>query len=431
MAKVSIIMPSLNVAEYIEESIESARRQTLEDIEIICVDAGSSDGTWRIIHKAAKSDSRIVAIQSPIKSYGYQVNVGIGKSTGQYIAILETDDFIVPKMYELLLEAADRDNLDYVKCDYSTYVTESEGRKFIERKVSDNSVFYDKPFLPSDYPQTVIDDWYLWNGIYNADFIKENNIRFSETPGAAFQDVGFLHKVAVNAHRGKYIKESLYRYCVDREGASSNSDKILRFIRKEYGLILDGMSECANHSERILLYRRMARSFVRACMDSSNDLLIDPQINDICKWFHRQLHDAERWGYICEEDMPVSLREGYRHIMNPVNGFIAYRKVKESELKEFLGENNPIIIFGCGNYGRDALKRLNSNGYVVTGFMDNNKSLWGGTIDGFPVFSTDNIEGFDRNTRYIVANEKYALDIIAQLKKIRNDALTYEFVPEK
>ena len=231
MAKVSIIMPSLNVAEYIEESIESARRQTLEDIEIICVDAGSSDGTWRIIHKAAKSDSRIVAIQSPIKSYGYQVNVGIGKSTGQYIAILETDDFIVPKMYELLLEAADRDNLDYVKCDYSTYVTESEGRKFIERKVSDNSVFYDKPFLPSDYPQTVIDDWYLWNGIYNADFIKENNIRFSETPGAAFQDVGFLHKVAVNAHRGKYIKESLYRYCVDREGASSKSDKILRFIR--------------------------------------------------------------------------------------------------------------------------------------------------------------------------------------------------------
>ena len=84
--KVSVILPSLNVAEYIEECIESALNQTLGAKEIICVDAGSTDGTWEILSSYAKNPQykdQMILIHSNIKSYGYQVNIGIQKASGE------------------------------------------------------------------------------------------------------------------------------------------------------------------------------------------------------------------------------------------------------------------------------------------------------------------------------------------------------------
>ena len=75
--KVSVIMPSLNVKDYIEEAVRSALCQTLREIEVICIDAGSDDGTWDILASLAKTDGRVVLRHSDVKSYGYQVNLGI------------------------------------------------------------------------------------------------------------------------------------------------------------------------------------------------------------------------------------------------------------------------------------------------------------------------------------------------------------------
>ena len=78
--KISVIMPSLNVGNYIEQCIKSVLDQTLTDFEIICIDAGSTDGTVEILQKYAKEDSRIQIINTDKKSYGYQVNLGISKA---------------------------------------------------------------------------------------------------------------------------------------------------------------------------------------------------------------------------------------------------------------------------------------------------------------------------------------------------------------
>ena len=94
MPKVSIIMPSLNVASYIEECMESVIHQSLQDIEILCVDAGSTDGTLEILNEYAKKDGRIRVIKSDRKSYGCQMNLGMKKASGKYIGIVETDDYL-------------------------------------------------------------------------------------------------------------------------------------------------------------------------------------------------------------------------------------------------------------------------------------------------------------------------------------------------
>ena len=95
--KISVIMPSLNVSEYIDECIQSVLNQKFADIEILCIDAGSTDGTYEKLEDYKMRDNRIQLLQSDKKSYGYQVNMGIKKATGEYIAIIETDDYIDEK----------------------------------------------------------------------------------------------------------------------------------------------------------------------------------------------------------------------------------------------------------------------------------------------------------------------------------------------
>ena len=87
-------MPSLNVVNYIDECIQSVINQTLKEVQIICVDAGSTDGTYERLMNYSRRDSRIRVIMSNIKSYGKQINMGIEQAEGKYIGIVETDDFI-------------------------------------------------------------------------------------------------------------------------------------------------------------------------------------------------------------------------------------------------------------------------------------------------------------------------------------------------
>ena len=130
--RVSVIMPSLNVAPYIKYCIESVQNQTLHNIEIICVDAGSTDGTLEILQECALSDSRIKILHSDMRSYGHQVNMGIRYAHAKYVAIVETDDYIESEMYQSLYEIAEKYGLDVVKADYDFFDSQTDATKKIE-----------------------------------------------------------------------------------------------------------------------------------------------------------------------------------------------------------------------------------------------------------------------------------------------------------
>lgn len=129
MPKASIIMPSFNVAAYIRECMDSVVRQTLRDIEIICVDAGSTDGTLEILKEYEEKDRRIRVLMSAQKSYGFQMNLGIQEAVGEYVDIVETDDFILPEMYEVLYKYAVQNNADFVKSDFDIFTTLDDGTR--------------------------------------------------------------------------------------------------------------------------------------------------------------------------------------------------------------------------------------------------------------------------------------------------------------
>ena len=99
MIKLSVIIPVYNVEQYLGECLESVIKQTLKDIEIICVNDGSTDNSLEIIKKFARKDERIKIIDKPNSGYGDSMNKGLETETGEYIGIVESDDFIEPDMF--------------------------------------------------------------------------------------------------------------------------------------------------------------------------------------------------------------------------------------------------------------------------------------------------------------------------------------------
>lgn len=420
--KVSIILPSLNVKEYIGEAIESVIAQTLDDIEILCVDAGSDDGTLDIIKNYQNRDDRIRLIESTKKSYGHQLNIAINQAKGKYIAVVETDDFIDAHMCEELYVVSEKYDLDYVKADYFAYFTSTDGEKFfLKRKTFLTEELYGKVICPKEHTNIATDDWYLWQGIYNRDFLIRNRISLSETAGAAFQDIGFLYQVTRCAKRAMYLPQFYYNYCIDRMGSSSNAGKSLEYAYEEYSKIYELLVQEDDKSVLALYYARLAKSFLIGYSELGlkKIRMSDNEIHEIYLWFSKEIKNAISLGIISKNNMHSSLWDKLNQLILSPSHFLEDDIRKKSAIKEFLGDENErqIILFGCGNYGYAAYRWLTDSGYSVFAFMDNNHELWGRKINGIPILNPSKYDYSGTMKKYIVANEKHYEEIKEQLLK--------------
>ena len=148
MPKVSIIMPSFNVAPYIKECMDSVVNQTLQDIEIIVVDAFSTDGTREILKDYAKKDKRIIILDDDKGSTGYSNNKALKQAKGEYIGIVETDDFVANDMFEKLYNIAVSNNCDIVKGDYESFSGAGANRLYVHHNLLQQPWKYDQVINP-------------------------------------------------------------------------------------------------------------------------------------------------------------------------------------------------------------------------------------------------------------------------------------------
>ena len=260
--KVSVVMPSLNVAAYIRECMESVINQTLNEIEIICVDAGSTDGTLEILEEYQKKDSRITILHSPVKSYGYQMNMGMDAAKGEYLAIVETDDYIKPNMYEELYKLAEDNYLDIIKSDHCLFVTDDKGEKhFSYRPMIGNLDIckYGVAYAPAENLGLFKFGVNIWTSLYNMSFLRTNNIRFNESLGAAYQDNGFWLLTMALARRLMYHNKAYYMLRRDNPNSSIHSKEKVFCICDEYDYIRNEIfkrPELAKTFLPICAYRR-------------------------------------------------------------------------------------------------------------------------------------------------------------------------------
>ncbi len=419
--KVSVILPSFNVRNYIEEAVRSAMEQTLQEIEIICIDAGSDDGTWEILSELAESDERIILRQSAVKSYGYQVNMGIDMAKGEYIAILETDDYVDSQMYEKLYQEAVLQDYDFVKSDYFLYRTQNDGKRIFLRRYSfQDDELYNKSVEPVEYSAIAVGDWYLWTGIYKKQFLREHGIRLAETSGAAYQDIGFIFQTNMYAKKVLYLKDAYYRYCVDREGASANSGKGLQYAYQEFYRLYE-MLQAEQTKKKVwqAFYCRMAKSFVYCCegMEDGCIKIDSTQRSVYYTWFRQQLNEAIENHLADRSVFQPKVWQKLEELLVSETYYIEKSRAHRKRIWDTVGAPGeyPVIIFGGGHYGYEACKWLESHAYAVEAYIDNNRELWGTTIDGIIVEAPSQMTERFREAKYVIANEKYSGEMREQL----------------
>lgn len=238
MAKVSIVIPVYNVQDYLEECMESVIGQTLKDIEIICVNDGSTDRSFDILKSFQARDKRIIVIDQKNSGYGCAMNRGIAAASGEYIGIVEPDDYIVFDMYQELYEAAEKYKLDFVKADFYRFTTGEDGeREFYYNHLSQKPEDYNKVFNPGKDPEALRYIMNTWSGIYRREFLEKYQIWHNETPGASFQDNGFWIQTFVYGERAMIIDRPYYRNRRDNPESSVNSREKVYCINIEYDYI--------------------------------------------------------------------------------------------------------------------------------------------------------------------------------------------------
>lgn len=238
--KVSIILPIYNVEGYLQECLESVTRQTLQDIEIICVNDGSKDGSLTIINRFADRDDRIVVLDGPNGGYGKAMNRGLARATGEYIGIVEPDDYVSLAMYEDLYQAASDNNLDFVKADFYRFTRASNGNmRLVYNHLDKTAENYNQVFDPSMRPDTLTFIMNTWSGIYKRSFLEEHGIKHHETPGASFQDNGFWFQTFAYGKRAMILDRPYYYNRRDNPNSSVKDTGKVYCMSEEYDYIED------------------------------------------------------------------------------------------------------------------------------------------------------------------------------------------------
>lgn len=237
--KVSIVIPIYNVEKYLRQCLDSVVNQTLKDIEIICVNDGSTDSSPDIIAEYMAKDSRVKVINKPNSGYGHSMNMGFDLAAGEYIGIVESDDYADENMFESLYKIASENRLDVVKSSYYFYFSVPKERNEKQEIVS--KILSNKTFCPTTYFKSKMEmvEFFnikptIWSSIYRKDFIRENQIRFNETPGASYQDASFNFKVWSCAERVQLLKDAFLHYRQDNEASSVNSKGKVFCVCDEY-----------------------------------------------------------------------------------------------------------------------------------------------------------------------------------------------------
>ena len=234
MKKISIIIPVYNVEKYIKECLNSVINQTLKDIEIICINDGSPDNSLSILEDYAKKDSRIIIINKENGGYASAINSGLDIATGEFIQIVESDDYVLANMCEDLYNAIKGTDADFITSDFYTLRPKLFGKKLKRFQYIKKSEL--QKYCLKTLPEVISKPSYPWKSLYRNSFIKENNIRMLQDELGAYEDLPWNATVLSYAKEILYYPKAYYCYRLFAEGSSTNSGKrsMINYINRRY-----------------------------------------------------------------------------------------------------------------------------------------------------------------------------------------------------
>ena len=224
--RVSVIIPICNVEKFLDECLDSVQGQTLQNIEIICLNDGSTDGSSAIMHAHSEADARIVCIDKENEGYGATCNRGLEMARGEYVAIVEPDDYLLPDMFEEMLRLGDElgGGIDVIKTPWYDLIEwdKPETLKVRQNMLSAYLRTSKAPFVLKDAPILLEGHPSIWSALYRRDFLNGEGIRFHPYPGAGWADNPFLIDSLCKAKSIAYLNKPFYCYRIDLPGSTKN-----------------------------------------------------------------------------------------------------------------------------------------------------------------------------------------------------------------
>lgn len=270
MPKVSVIVPVYNVEDYIEKCLKSLVNQTLDEIEIIIVNDGSTDNSETIIKKYIQNNNnKIRYVTKTNGGLSDARNYGMKFATGEYIAFLDSDDYVDVTIYEKMYNKAKQDNCDFVECDFIW--------KYDKKEVKDcGEIYYNKHEM-LEKARVV-----AWNKLIKRELIEQTKIEFPK--GLRYEDVEFFYKLLPYINKFGFVKEHLIYYIQRGNSLANTQDERTKDIftvlknvleyYKENGFYDEYKTELEYTYTRLLLCSSFLRIIKIKDKKIRNDLLM-------------------------------------------------------------------------------------------------------------------------------------------------------------
>ncbi len=227
--RVTVLVPVYNTEKYLTQCMQSLCNQILDDMEILCLNDGSTDGSLDILENFAKKDHRIRIINKENTGYGDTMNLGIKEAKGEYLGIVESDDFVDPDMFIELYSLAKKHDADIVRCNYCEF---RNGEDIIHEAVlpEESGFIID----PTENVRILYQAPAIWAGIYRREFLIKEKLFFLPTPGASYQDASFNFKTLTSDAKIVFTAKPYLHYRRDNESSSVKSDQKVFCINDEF-----------------------------------------------------------------------------------------------------------------------------------------------------------------------------------------------------
>lgn len=229
---VSLVVPIYNVADYLEQCLASIQSQSYTNLEIICLNDGSTDSSLALLEAYAARDGRLVIIDKENEGYGKTCNRGIAAAHGTWVGIVEPDDYLEPTMVQELVDLIQanggEDQVDIARSAYwRVFGNQKNGRAGVKAQVKNAAgstehripCAYKGRVKPKHQPcsidqmaQLLLHHPAIWTALYRKEFLTQNNISFKEVPGAGWVDNPFLIASHCCGARLTYTDSALYNY---------------------------------------------------------------------------------------------------------------------------------------------------------------------------------------------------------------------------
>ena len=221
--KVSVIIPVYNASKYLKPCLDSIINQTLKEIEIICVDDGSTDNSLEILNEYKEKDSRFIVLTQQNKYAGIARNTGLEKATGKYVCFLDSDDFFELSMFEQMYNKIEKDNSDVVVCGYYNY--DNQNNKVLNTYLVREPFIKQSPFSPQQIKPHIFNFCRPnpWTKLFKRELFLKYNIKFDST--ICSNDLSAVYTALIVAEKISTLDKPLIYY-------RSNQDHNLTAKRK-------------------------------------------------------------------------------------------------------------------------------------------------------------------------------------------------------